>query len=402
MNRQIDTDNLRLIVFDSAKELGEKVNERLLEMYHLDPNEYTFIVPMNQLFFEDGHLKVEIKETVRGKDIYMITDIGNYSIEYNMHGYVNHTSPNDLMTQLKDGIGACNCHAKSVNIIMPLLYAGRQHRRNTREQLACGASLHELDNIHTLKSIITFDAHDEGVEHAIHNTEFDNVFPTNVILENLIDDLPVEKLKNLVFVAPDNGATGRRNVYLNSFGTKYVHKEAGSFVKQRDYNNLIDGKYPVISHEYCGNDNLTGYTAIITDDMISSGQSILDVADELKNHGVENTYVVVTYALFTKGIEKFNKYYEEGKINGVYTTNLSYIPNEYKQEEWLHICDCSELMASLIYNIHNDLSISKLLHDKSLPIKLIEEKFVQDAKEKEKEEKGPTLVKKRKINRNNN
>ena len=384
MNRQIDTDNLRLIIFDSAKELGEKVNEHLLNLYHLDNDKYTFIVPINQNFFEDGHLKVEIKETVRGKDVFMLTDVGNYSLEYKMHGHINHTSPNDLMTQLRDGIGACNCHAKSVNVIMPLLYAGRQHRRLTREHLACGSNLYDLDRINSLKSIITFDAHDEGVEHAIHNTEFDNVFPTNVILENLINDLPISRLKNLVFVAPDNGATGRRNVYLNSFGNKFVHKEAGSFVKERDYNTLIDGKYPVISHEYYGYDNLEGYTAIVADDMISSGQSIIDVAKELKKHGVKYVYIVTTYCLFTKGIDLFNELYKEGGIDGIYTTNLSYIPKEYQKSKWLHICDCSELLANIIYNIHNDLSISNILHDRSLPIKLIEEKFTKNDKRKSK------------------
>ena len=384
MNRQIDTDNLRLIIFDSAKELGEKVNEKLLELYHLDKDKYTFIVPINQNFFEDGHLKVEINETVRGKDVFMLTDVGNYSIEYKIHGHTNYASPNDLMTQLRDGIGACNCHARSVNIIMPLLYAGRQHRRLTREHLACGSSLYDLDRINSLKSIITFDAHDEGVEHAIHNTEFDNVFPTNVILENLINDLPINRLKNLVFVAPDNGATGRRNVYLNSFGTKYVHKEAGSFVKERDYNTFVDGKYPVISHEYYGYDNLEGYTAIVADDMISSGQSIIDVATELKKHGVKYVYVVTTYCLFTKGIDKFNELYKNGGLDGIYTTNLSYIPKEYQKSKWLHICDCSELMADIIYNIHNDLSISNILHDRSLPIKLIEEKFTKKDKKKSK------------------
>ena len=380
MNRQIDTDNLRLIIFDSAKELGEKVNDKLLKLYRLDKSKYTFIVPIKQNFFEDGHLKVEINETVRGKDIFMLTDIGNYSLTYNMHGNINHTSPNDLMTQLKDGIGACNCHAKSINVIMPLLYAGRQHRRNTREHLSCGATLHELDRIKTVKSFITFDAHDPGVEHAIHDTEFDNIFPTSVILEELINDLPLSRLKKIVFVSPDNGATGRRNVYLNSFGTKYVHKEAGSFYKQRDYNNLVDGKYPVVSHEYCGNDNLQDYTAIISDDMISSGQSMFDVIDELKKYGVKYIYIVVTYGLFTKGIDKFKAYVKDNKINGIYTTNLSYIPKEYEKNSWLHICDCSDLIANLIYNIHNDLSISDIMHDKSLPIKLLEEKFSKDKK----------------------
>ena len=375
MKKQIDKETLRLMVFDSAKELGEKVDKYLLDMYHLDPEKDTFIVPIKQNYFEDGHFKVEIEETVRGKDLFLLTDVGNYSIEYKMHGFINHTSPNDIMQQLKDGIGACNCHAKTLNIVMPLLYAGRQHRRNTRENLACGMMLHEIDEMSRIKGFITFDAHDQGVEHAIHNMEFNNFFPTNTILEQLINDLPKVRLRKIVFVAPDNGATGRRNVYLNSFNSKYIHREAGSFFKQRDYNNFVDGKYPVIAHDYCGNNDLEGYTAIISDDMISSGGSMFDCIEELHKYKVKHIIIVVTYALFTKGIEKFQEYYEKGMLDGVYTTNLSYIPEEYKQEKWLHVCDCSEYLAKIIYNIHNDISITDLLRDKSLPIRLIEEKF---------------------------
>ncbi len=375
MKRQIEKNDLRLIVFDSAKELGEKIDKYLIDMYHLDSNKDTFIVPIKQNFFEDGHLKIEIDETVRGKDLFLITDIGNYSIEYKMHGFINHASPNDLMTQLKDGIGACNCHVKTINVVMPLLYAGRQHRRNTRENLACGMMLHELDEMGKMKGFITFDAHDQGVEHAIHNMEFNNFYPTNTILEKMINDLPKSRLRKIVFVAPDNGATGRRNVYLNSFNSKHIHREAGSFVKQRDYNTIIDGKYPIIAHEYCGNDNLEGYTAIISDDMISSGGSMFECIDELIKHKVKHIIIAVTYALFTKGIDKFREYYDEGKLDGVYTTNLSYIPEEYQKEKWLHVCDCSKYVASIIYDIHNDISISDILRDKSLPIRLIEEKF---------------------------
>ena len=374
MKKQIEEEKLRLIVFKSALELGQKVDECLLDMYQKDKEKETFIVPLKENFFEDGHLKVEIDETVRGKDLFFLTDIGNYSIEYKMHGFINHTSPSDLMTQLKDGIGACNCHAEKINIIMPLLFSGRQHRRNTRENLSCGASLRELDNLSRIKSFITFDAHDEGVEHAVNHMEFDNVYATNTILEQFINDLEPERLRNLVFVAPDNGATGRRNVYLNSFNSRFINKEAGSFIKQRDFNNFVDGKYPVISHDYCGNGDLTGKTAIVTDDMISSGGSMLDVVDELKKRGIEHIYIITTYVLFTKGIDMFDRYYQEGKIDGVYTTNLSYIPEEYKKE-WLHICDCSRLLSKVIYNIHNDLSISGILKDKSKSIKLLEKKF---------------------------
>ena len=375
MRKQVEKDNLRLMVFKSADDLGNKIDEHLLKMYNLDKEKYTFITPIKENFFEDGHFKIEINETVRGKDLFLLTDIGNYSLEYKLRGAINHTSPNDLMLELKDGIGACNFHAKNINIIMPLLYAGRQHRRNTRENLMCGMMLHEIDTMSRIKSFITFDAHDQGVEHAIHNMEFDNFYPTNTILENFINDMSMNRLKKIVFVAPDNGATGRRNVYLNSFNSKYIHREAGSFVKQRDYNNLVDGKYPIIGHDYCGNEELDGFTALVSDDMISSGGSMFDVIDELKKRGVKYIYIAVTYALFTKGIDEFQKYYDEGKFDGLYTTNLSYIPEEYKKAKWLHVCDCSKDVAEIIYNIHNDLSISDILRDKSYPVRLLEKKF---------------------------
>ena len=373
--KQIENEKLRLMVFKSALELGKKVDEHLLDLYNLDKDKYTFLLPIKESFFNDGHLKVEIGETVRGKEVFALTDIGNYSLEYEMHGFTNHTSPNDLMIQLKDGIGACNSHADKINVVMPYLYAGRQHRRNTRENLMCGQMLHELDMNQHIKSIITFDAHDQGVEHALHNTEFDNFYPTNTILNYLINDIDIKDLKNIVFVAPDNGATGRRNVYLNSFQSSYINREAGSFYKQRDYNNLVGGKYPVISHDYCGNENLEGKTAIISDDMIASGGSMFDVIDELKKRRVNKIYIVVTFALFTKGIEDFDKYYKNNMFDGIYTTNLTYIPESYKNKEWLHVCDCSQTLAQIIYNIHNDLSISNILRDKSEPIKLLEKKF---------------------------
>lgn len=372
---QIEDEKLRLMVFKSALELGTKVDEHLLEMYGIDSEKYTFMLPISQNFFDDGHLKVQINETVRGKDVFALTDIGNYSLEYKMRGLINHTSPNDLMMELKDGIGACNCHAKNINIIMPLLYAGRQHRRNSRENLMCGLTLHELDQTSHVKSFITFDAHDQGVEHAIHNMEFDNFLVSNTIIERIVNDFSKEDLENLVFIAPDNGAAARRNIYLNSFNYSEIHREAGSFVKQRDYNRIVNGKNPIISHDYCGNDNLEGTTALVTDDMISSGSSMFDVIEELNKRGVKKIYIVVTYALFTRGIEKFDDYYKKGILDGVYTTNLSYIPEEYKKRDWMHVCDCSPLLAKIIYNIHNDLSISDILRDKSYPVKLLENKF---------------------------
>lgn len=370
----IESKNLKLIVFSSFDEFGCKVDEHLVSRYGFDSRNQTFIVPIKENFFEDGHLKVEIGSTVRGTDLYMMTDIGNYSVAYKMHGFINHASPNDLMMELKDGIGAVNCHTKRLNIIMPLLYAGRQHRRISRESLTCGNNLRELDELN-ISSFITFDAHDPGVEHAIRGMEFDNVLPINPILERFIEDLDKEELKNIAFIAPDNGATGRRNVYLNSFSSDYINREAGSFIKQRDYNHFVDGKYPIISHDYCGDPHLEGKTAIISDDMISSGESMFEVIDELHKLGIAHIYLITTYALFTRGVDKFNEYYEKGLFDGYYTTNLSYIPNEYSNLEWLHVCDCSELVADVIYSIHNDLSLNGILRDRSYPVKLLERKF---------------------------
>lgn len=363
---------LKLIVLKSALELGQKVDEHLRKIYDTRDS---FILETKESWFNDGHGKVELMDSVRGKDVYIFQDIGNYSIPYEMHGFINHTSPNDLAQQLKDAIGACKCHPNSLSIIMPLLYAGRQHRRIGREPLSCAAYLRELDTDPYIKRILTFDAHDEGVQQALAYTEFDNFFATNAILEQFINDTDIEKLKKVIFVAPDFGATGRMNFYLNSFNSEHIEKDAGSFYKRRDYNVIVDGKNPIIEHSYSGNNNIEGTTAIVVDDMIASGGSMFDVIDELKKKGVAHIYIISTFALFTKGIDKFRKYYEEGKFDGIYTTNVSYIDKNYKKEEWLHIVDCSEYIAKIIYNLHNEESISPLLRDKSYPAKVLAKKF---------------------------
>ena len=365
MNKRVNESKLGLMVFSSAKDLGEKVNEHLLEMYGFTGDDDTFIIPIKEIFFEDGHSKVVIEETVRGKDMFFITDIGNYSLTYKMHNFWNHTSPNDLMEQLKSGIGACCCHARSINIITPLLFNGRQHRKNAREDLSCARTLHELDQIKGMKSIITCDAHDTGVEQALFQTEFQNYFPSNTILDTVIRNLPAEDLKKLVFIAPDNGANGRRNIYLNTCNIDLNDIKAGVFYKQRDVNKVVDGKNPIIAHQYTGDKDLDGYTAFIVDDMISSGGSMFDCIDELNKRNIKNIYIIVTYALFTNGIDKFVEYYKDKKYSGIYTTNLSYIPDEFKKSEWLHVCDCSKDIAEIIYEIHNDFSLEDKLKGRS-------------------------------------
>ena len=367
-----DNEKLKLIVLESAKDLGMMVDDHLKKLFK---TKESFIIPAKEIWFNDGHGKVELLETVRDKDVYIFQDIGNYSMSYEMHGMINHTSPNDLSQQLKDCIGACKCHPSSLSIIMPLLFAGRQHRRMCREALTCATFLRELDVDPCIKRFITFDAHDEGVQQALAYTEFDNFFATNCILEQLINDTSIEQLKDVLFVAPDFGAIGRMNFYLNSFNNENIKKDAGSFYKRRDYNVIVDGKNPIIEHSYSGNTDIAGKTAIIVDDMISSGSSVFDVMIALKERGVEHIYVTVTYSLFTKGIEKFNEFYEKKMFDGIYTTNLSYIDESYKEQPWLHVADCSKYIAKIIYNLHNGDTISNLLRDKSYPGKILSQKF---------------------------
>lgn len=370
---------LKLIVLKSAMELGIRIDKHLGEFYGNENG--SFIVPVKETWFNDGHGKVELLDSVRGQDVYILQDIGNYSIEYDMHGLINHTSPNDLAQQLRDTIGACKSHTNSLSIIMPLLFAGRQHRRIGREALSCASFLREFDMDPNVKRFITFDAHDEGVQQAMTYTEFDNFFATNAVAEKFINDTPIEELEDIVFVAPDFGAAGRMNFYLNSFNSEYINKDAGSFYKRRDYNTIVDGKNPIIEHSYSGSSNIEGKTALVIDDMIASGGSMFDVIEELNKRGVEHIYIIATYALFTKGIDKFREYYENGKFDAIYTTNLSYINENYRNEEWLKIVDCSLFLSKIIRNLHNGESISQLTKDRSYPAKVLANKFKMYSKE---------------------
>lgn len=365
-------EKLKLIVLKSALEYGKLVDKNLKQIYQTDES---FIIPTKETWFSDGHGKVELLDTVREDDVYIFQDIGNYSMEYKMHGFINHTSPNDLNQQLKDAIGSCKCHPKCLSIIMPLLFAGRQHRRIGREALSCASNLRDLDTDPFIKRIITYDAHDVGVQQALAYTEFENIYATNEILEAFINETNIDELKDVIFVAPDAGAASRRDFFLNSFSSEYIKKDAGSFYKKRDYNRIVDGKNPIIEHSYSGNPDVEGKTAIIIDDMIASGGSMFDVINELKKRGVAHIYVISSFALFTEGIDKFKKYYEEGKFDGIYTTNVSYIDPKYKEEEWLHVVDCSKHLARVIHNLHEGKSISELMKDRSYPSKVLARKF---------------------------
>ena len=368
----IEDNKLRLLVLKSALELGNKVNKHLTSFYGNEDK--SFMIPVEENFFSDGHLKDKLLDTVREKDVYILQDVGNYSLEYKMHGFINHASPNDLAQQLRDIIGACNSHPDKISIIMPLLYNGRQHRRNGREGLSCSRFLHELDLNNNVQRFITFDAHDEGVGQAMFETEFDNFYATNDLLESFIKNTDISELQEVTFVAPDFGAMGRTQFYLNAFNSPIIKKDVGCFYKRRDYNIIKNGKNPIIEHSYIGGD-MNGRTAILIDDMISSGGSMLDSMKELKERGAKHIYAMCSFALFTEGIDKFRECYDNKIFDGIYTTNLSYIPEDYQKEEWLNVVDCSYYLAKIIRNLHNGQSISGLLQDKSYTAKVLAKKF---------------------------
>lgn len=344
-------DNLRLVVMENCKELGEKVNIHLKELMGETED---LIIPVEEVKFNNGEGKVVIKESVRKKDLFILTDPMNHSITYKMYNYINHKSPDDHYVDVIRTLCAIRNNAERVNLVMPFLYASRQHKRDGRESLDCAVALQEF--IHQgVKNIITFDVHDSNVQNAIPSSSFDNFYPTNIILEKFVTTEDVCK-DNLLAVSPDNGALKRTRFYANMLGCEL----GGHFEKHRDLYHVVDGKNPILEHEYIGKD-VAGKDIIIVDDMIASGESMLDVARELKNRGAKRIYMFSAYVMFTKGIEVFEKAYKEGLFTKIFTTNLSYILDEAKDKEWLEIGDCSEYLAKIIYTFHIGGSVSPIL-----------------------------------------
>ena len=348
-------ENLKLIVFENCKELGELIDKHLQK---LTKTKKSFIIPIDEVRFNNGEGKVVIRESVRKKEVFVLSDIGNHSITYKMFEFINHKSPDDHFQDIVRCLCAIRNQASSVSLVMPLLYSSRQHKREGRESLDCAVALQTLMD-KEVKNIITFDVHDSNVQNAIPCSSFDNFYPTNIILENFIMH---EKLDNdnLLAVAPDNGAIKRTNFYANMLGCKL----GGHFEKQRDIYKVVDGKNPILKHEYIGRD-VKDKDIIIVDDMIASGESMIDVARELKKRGAKNIYMMSAYSLFTKGVDVFDKAYEEGLFTRLYTTNLSYVPKDVLKRKWIYQADCSEYVAKIIYTYYTGKSISPLLEYRS-------------------------------------
>ena len=335
---------------------NELVERKQLSVIPQGYSEESFIVECECPRFGTGEGKGYIKESVRGTDLYIMVDVTNYSESYTVCGHENHMSPDNHFQDLKRIISAATGKAHRINVIMPFLYEGRQHRRTKRESLDCALALKELSDM-GVSNIITFDAHDPRVQNSIPLNGFDNFFPTYQFLKALIKSVPDLRVDNdhLMIISPDEGAMSRAVYFSNILGV-----DMGMFYKRRDYSRIVDGRNPIVAHEFLGT-NVEGKDVLIIDDMISSGESMIDTARELKKRKANRIFVVSTFGLFTNGFASFDKAYEEGLIYRVVTTNLIYQSPELLSKEYYISCDMSKYIAYLIDTLNHDCSISDLL-----------------------------------------
>lgn len=353
--------DLGLIVMDNSAELGQKIDDHLIQMRKMsfkDDNMVpeTYLIDKREIRFANGEGKVFLEETVRGKDIYILTDIGNYNMTYSLYGYENRKSPDDHIQDLKRVLSAMAGKARRITVLMPLLYASRQHSRKGRESLDCAMALQELETL-GVDDILTFDAHDPTIQNAIPLISFENLYPTFDIVKMFLEDEHEvsSNVENMLIISPDTGAMDRAIFYSG-----VLSYDIGLFYKRRDHSKVVKGKNPIVQHEYIGK-NVEGSNILIVDDMIASGESVFDIALELRRRMAGKIFVATTFALFTEGIDKFNKFYEDGIIERVYTTNLSYLPENVKKQPWLREVDMSYYISRIINRLNYDVSISDLL-----------------------------------------
>ena len=333
------------------KELAERRNGVSFSGYSED----SFLIDCECPRFGSGEAKGKINESVRGADLYILVDVCNYSITYKVCGYENHMSPDDHYQDLKRIIAAATGKAHRINVIMPFIYEGRQHKRTKRESLDCALSLQELMNM-GVSNFITFDAHDPRVMNAIPLGGFDNFMPTYQFLKALLRSVPDLTIDNdhLMIISPDEGAMARAVYFSNVLGV-----DMGMFYKRRDYSTIVNGKNPIVAHEFLG-DSVAGKDVVIIDNMISSGESMLDVAKQVKERGADHVFVCTTFGLFTDGLEKFDAYYEKGYISKVITTDLTYRTPELVSRPWYEPAEMSKYMASIIDTLNHDVSVAKV------------------------------------------
>ena len=369
---------LGLIPLKSCEELGAKVDQYLVgwreKREHAHKNEAAFkgyhrdsyIISTSVPRFGTGEAKGVIKESVRGYDLYLMVDVTNYSLTYSVSGHENHMSPDDHYADLKRIIAAVGGKARRITAIIPFLYESRQHKRTARESLDCALALQELTAM-GVDNIITFDAHDPRVQNAIPLKGFETVQPAYQFIKGILKNCDDLKLDNdhLMIISPDEGGTNRAVYLANVLGV-----DMGMFYKRRDYSKIVDGRNPIVAHEFLGT-SVEGKDVIIIDDMISSGESMIDVATELKKRKANRIFVVSTFGLFTNGLERFDKAVEDGTIYKVVTTNLTYQTPELLSRPYYINCDMSKYIAYIIDTLNHDSSISDLLNPYDIIQKLV-------------------------------
>lgn len=359
---------LALMPLDSIQPLGKKVDEYLStwrtrrESDHKETiafNGYqkdSYIVQAKVSRFGSGEAKANILETVRGVDLYLMVDVMNYSQTYSLFGQVNHMSPDDHYSDLKRVIAATTGKAKRINVIMPFMYESRQHKRTGRESLDCAMMLQELHAM-GVENFITFDAHDPRVMNAIPQDSFDNISCSYQFIKAIlahVEDLDIDK-NHMMIISPDEGGMSRAIYYANVLGI-----DMGMFYKRRDYSKVVNGRNPIVAHEFLGAD-VEGKDVFIIDDMISSGESLIDTAKELKERKARRVFACCTFGLFTSGFNKFDQAYANGTLNGVFTTNLIYQQPELLTKPWYISVDMAKYIALIIDNLNHDMSISSIL-----------------------------------------
>ena len=344
---------LGIIALESCIELGNAIDKHIRERRG---HKESYLIPLDEIRFSNGEGKVKISETVRGRDIYILCDVGNYSCTYKMFGMESHKGPDEHFQDIKRTVAAIRGKAARITVIMPLLYESRQHRRKGRESLDCALALQELERL-GVDEIITFDVHDPNIQNAIPLLSFENIYPTFDMVKAFVSnekDVKLDKEKLLV-ISPDTGAMDRAIYYAGALGV-----DVGLFYKRRDHSTIVNGKNPIVQHEYMGRD-VEGKDVLIVDDMIASGESVLDIAKELKKRNAKHVYVAATFGFFTEGIEKFNKFYEEGILSGIYCTNLTYTSPQLLAAPWFNSVDLSELSARIINRLNYGKSIAKYM-----------------------------------------
>ena len=359
---------LGLIPLKSCRAMGEKVDKYLTDWRRERESEHkstiafagyqrdSYIISASTPRFGSGEGKGALNESVRGDDIYILVDVCNHNLTYSLNGMVNHMSPDDHFQDLKRIISAATGKAKRINVIMPFMYESRQHKRSSRESLDCALALQELVRM-GVENIITFDAHDPRVQNAIPLSGFETVSPTYQFIKGLlrnVKDLQIDA-DHMMAISPDEGGTNRAVYLANVLGL-----DMGMFYKRRDYTKIVDGRNPIVAHEFLGS-SVEGKDVIIIDDMISSGESMLDVAKQMKDRGAKQVFVCTTFGLFTDGFEKFDEFHEKGYIDRVITTDLTYLPPAFYEREYFTVADMSKFIALIIDSMNHDVSISSVL-----------------------------------------